>query len=241
MAWILIIIGLVLIAVVVYLVMFAAEGDSNEPIGRTRDLSGKYSTNMTRFAARKETKAAQARGELAKELNVESDIVTRLAERQADAEHQRERLEYNFQIETANYQVLLDQNKLTRQLIGEAATHNMDVATYLELKKKTEMDRLDLGKQWKQAEQELKAGFIFQLQAHQHLALMTEYIGTLYERAKRLQDEGKDREHVLIEEHIVFMEGDFRERQRLLQTSQQEDIQGGDETTDTPGDDSETV
>ena len=241
MAWILIIVGILLVGFVAYQWFFGYVLDSGSVISRIQSLNReKYSPNMGRFAASKEKKAASARADLAQELRFEMESVVKMSDGQINAqnaafdlEHNPARLDLNYQLEVASHETLLEQNELTRQLIGKAAEQNLDVATYLELKKKTEMDRLDLQKQWVEAEQKLKAGFIYQLRAHQHLALMTEYIGKLYDRAHQLQAEGKDREYKLIEEHIEFMEGDFRGRQRLLQATQQADVSGSDEDSDT--------
>lgn len=249
MAWFLIIVGVLLVGFVVYAVMFTYPRGSGDAQDRAKALNEKYSTDMNRFAAMKETKASSARrdliGTLGEEMSaaIGASEVQRRAETSAfDDAHNLERLNWNLEIERGSYQTLLDQNALTRQLIGKAASKDMDVATYLELEKKVQFDRLELDKQWQEAEQQLKAGFIFQLQAYQHLALMTEYIGKLYDRAKQLQAEGKDREYKLIEEHIEFMEGDFRGRQkRLVQTLEQENVQRGDENTDAGGDGTETI
>jgi hypothetical protein len=109
------------------------------------------------------------------------------------------------------------------QLTHLAIKAGQDLGTYQEIQRKTELDRLELTKQWETAQQKLKAGFIYQLQAQQHLSLLTEYIGSLYDRAKTLKKERKYRELELIEEHIAFMEGDFRGRQRLLQAGENND------------------
>ena len=218
--WWLIIVGAVILIVAVYLWVTGYQPDEDD---RANQLEGKYSTKMGRFAARKEAKAADARTNLSTQVTTEistladrTDAHRRVRVAEFNIAHDEERLEQGLEIERTRNQVLLDQNQLSRQLIGEASLKRMDVATYLELQKKIEFDRAELDKQWHEAENQLKAGFIYQLQAHQHLALMTEYIGKLYDRAHNLQKQGKIREHALIEEHIAFMEGDFRGRQKLL-------------------------
>lgn len=215
----------------------------------------KYSPDMNRFAARKETKAAAARTEVAKQINLEANAVTGMKHEQTNLinaetlkqqaeltqDAQAERFRRQLDVERAQHQTWLQENELTQNLLTEASEQKVDMLTYLELKKKVEMDRLELQKQWQEAENALKAGFIFQLQAHQHLALMTEYIGKLYDRAQELKLNGKDREYRLIEEHIEFMEGDFRGRQRLLQTDNREEVRGGDEDTEPSGNGGPTV
>jgi hypothetical protein len=248
MPWVLIIVGVILIGFVVYVLMNANKTDSGLAQERVDTLSNKYSSNMTRYRADKEAGASEARTELAQQISIEMGAVlamndgqTRAETSEFDRQHNLDRLNWNLKLEEGNHQTLLEQNELTRQLIGEASKQQMDVSTYLELKRKVEMDRLDLDKQWREAEQQLKAGFIFQLQAHQHLALMTEYIGTLYSKSEELLKKGKERERKLIEEHIEFMEGDFRGRQRLLQTTEQENAGGSDENTDATGNDRPAV
>jgi len=249
MAWILIIVGASLVGFALYVWIFVYEKDSGSVQDRADLVSRKYTPEMNRFQARKETKAAEARTELGDQLSKEAAAVIEVNNRQTQAEtcefirqENWSRLRRMLELETAEHRTALLQNALTNTLIGEAAQRNLDVATYLELQKKTEMNRLDLDQQWAEAEQQLKAGFIFQLQGHQHLALMTEYIGKLYDRAEVLRVKGKDREYRLIEEHIEFMEGDFRDRQkRLLQTNYEEDVSGSNEDSDARRDSQETV
>jgi len=231
MAWLLIIVGLVLVAIAFYVKLYLYPTDKSSV--RERQLSlrdSKHSTQMTHVAAKRETKVAGARADLLQEVNREARALEALDE------HHKNSVLKNAQ---RDYSINEIQNKNNLLLLADEG--QVDLDTYLELKRKSEMDRLELERQWKEAEQQLKAGFIYQLQGHQHLSLMTEYIGSLYNRARQLQSEGKDREYKLIEEHIEFMEGDFRGRQRLLQVANQEDIQGSDSNTDSGGDGSKAV
>jgi hypothetical protein len=154
-----------------------------------------------------------------------------LAQGRADAE---ERMAFEARVQM--HKETIARSKLSQRLIKEASKQGMSVETLSEVRRKLELDRLDLEKEWKSLEQQLRAGFIYQMQAHQHLTLITEYIGGLYDRAKRLQVEGKDRELKLIEEHIAFMEADFRGRQRLLQAANAQDVQTSDSNSSLGGD-----
>lgn len=235
MGWFLIIAGLGLIGFVVYMLMFPSRREASGYHQRMERIQGKHSPEQTRFEARKETKAAAARTEEATQLGAEARAVSDMIKQRAEAEANQfgreaaaSRFRRHEQLEQANH-------ALTLHLTNAALSQGVDIPTLIEFRRRAELDRLELEKQWKEAEQALKAGFIYQLQAHQHLSLLTEYIGGLYTRAKILQAEGKDRELQLIEEHIAFMEGDFRERQRLLQGSQQSNAQGSRQNPQAPG------
>ena len=81
MNWILILLGLSAVCAVAYFLLTRYSKDSGGIQERTKDQSAKYSTKMNRFAARKETKAAHARADLATELNFEMERVVRLNRR----------------------------------------------------------------------------------------------------------------------------------------------------------------
>ncbi len=216
----------------IYLLLRTFEKDSGDVIQRSEDIASNYSTKMRPTAAKHEMNKSQHRSMAAMTLNGEVNAVSELnnskqaAQKSAyDLTHTLERLDRDEELKRA-------QHNLEVQLIGEASQKKLDVASYTEVQRKYELDRLELDKNWQQAEQALKAGFIYQLQAQQHLALITEYIGGLYNRAEKLKAEGKQRELDLVEEHIEFMEQDFRGRQRLLQAADGEAIQGRDPDTE---------
>lgn len=147
-----------------------------------------------------------------------------------------------FESRVQQHHESIARSKLSLQLIEQASRQGMSVETLSEVRRKLELDRLELDRQWQEAEQQLKAGFIFQLQAHQHLALVTEYIGKLYDRAEQLSRDNKSRELKLVEEHIAFMEADFRERQKgLLQSVDRKEISRGGQGTEPSGDSGPSV
>jgi len=219
MSIVLIIVGLLLIIIAGYVLLTSYTHKPQTASERIKTLQDeKYSTEMGRPAAGRESKAALARATLQAALNVEAEQLGVIEDRKSQA-----------QVVDAERQTQLIDFENRQKLLLIAGSKNLDVGTYLELERKAEMDRLELQKQWQELQDALKAGFIYELRAHQHLNLVTEYIGGLYTRAEQLKEAGKDREYNLIEEHIAFMEGDFRGRQRLLLSSQQEDLQGSDE------------
>jgi len=248
MIWLLMLLFAVGFAVCLWVLLFPGEKDTRSKKERVAAVSNKHSPSMTAVEAARERIAARRRAALLEELEKEQALMVQTArnERLMDGEewereHQPARLERSEEAAIAEHHSVLATHALNLRLLDAAGKENLDVATYLELKKKAELDRLDLTKQWQEAEQQLKAGFIYQLQAHQHLALMTEYIGKLYDRAEELQTNGKTREHSLIEEHIRFMEEDFRGRQRLLQASNGEEVSGSNEIADASGDGGQAV
>lgn len=207
MGWILLLIAfvLILIAAIGFLYLFSTE-KLNTPQQVDKLFETKYSTEMSRIRAFSEFFASFFRTRLSKQLNLEAKTI------------------FNR-----------DHLKAENILLRNATSKGWNVETYLELEKAAELNRLQLEQEWSSAEQDLRAGFIYEMKQHQHLFLMTEYIGGLYDKAKLLQEQGKDREYKLIEDHIEFMEGDFSAKQRLLQTNSGQDTEGSDQDTDSDG------
>lgn len=88
MAWTFLILGIVLIAGGIIFLMFFYEKDDNATIDRIQNLNKqKYDPNMTRFAARKEAKAAVPRVELLNLLSQETNALTNIIEQEAAALH----------------------------------------------------------------------------------------------------------------------------------------------------------
>jgi hypothetical protein len=86
MAWTFLIFGIVLIASGIIFLMFFYQKDNTETIDRIQNLNKqKYDPNMTRFAARKEAKAAVPRTELLTLLNQETSLLTQTIEQEAAA------------------------------------------------------------------------------------------------------------------------------------------------------------
>lgn len=229
MGFILIGFGLLMIAVVLYAYFTIHWQKPQSAEERKKEIyDKKVSTDINPIAARVQTAASKARTDLINQINIEADAysVKNTKDIQTKLEVVRAETEL-IQHATAQRELV---NRQTA--IYFANEKGWDIATYLEMERLAESNRLELDKQWKQAEISLKGGFIFQMQAHQHLLLMTDYINGLYEKSRQLENAGKDREHKLIEEHIEFMEEDFRGRQRLLQTSEQKNLSGSNEDTD---------
>lgn len=248
MLWIVIIftvVCLVLLIVFARLFFISHNPDSGDLPSQAKDIKSGYSTSMGRIAAKHQRDNSIIRIETANTKRDEITAVIGMHEKEFEAQHKVEHLQNNLRRSEeqadSQHELLLAQNELTVHLLGSAKGNNLDLPSYVEWQKKLALDKADLDKQWVEAEQQLKAGFIYQLQAHQHLALMTEYIGRLYDRAEELREKGKQRELDLIEEHISFMEEDFRGRQRLLQAANRQELQGSDEDTKLEGDGRETV
>jgi ribosomal protein L39E len=233
--WLALLFGLICVGVGVWWLMFPGKGGPSDSHSKRGEVHDKYAPSQTRFEATKETKASLARTGLlqqtAEEARAVTDTIaqnTEAIKAQFDQDTAPIRLQREEEALRIQHEVLEAGADLNLYLMAKAKEQNVDLPTFLELRKRLELDKLELDKQWRETEQALKGGFIYQLQAHQHLSLLTEYIGKLYDRAEQLRTQGKDRELALIEEHISFMEGDFRGRQRLLQGAEQTDVQGGD-------------
>jgi hypothetical protein len=157
---------------------------------------------------------------------------TLLESEQFDRRH-----EQKVELENAQHenQIIILEN--STHITRSASEQNLDAATYLSIQQRYEFNRLDLDRRWHEIEQDLKAGFIFQQKGYQELSLLREYINTLYTQSQTAQG----RELGLLEEHITFMEGDFRERQRLLQADYRKEISGSNEDSESGGDSQSSV
>lgn len=97
MAWIFITLGIVSIIGGIVFLMFFYEKDENETVDRIQNLNRKkYDPNMTRFAARKETKAALPRTELLTLLTQETSLLTQTIEQEAAALHAQYKKDDSF-------------------------------------------------------------------------------------------------------------------------------------------------
>ncbi len=229
MGWLFVIVGLLFVlgGIVALLTLFDKKPQSqSERIEEVYD--NKISTDINPVAAKVQTIASKARTVLSNQINIEADSYNVKIQKENDAklaEVERKTL-------ITEHQTTQSEFEAKQFLISKALEKSWDVGTYLEMEKAAETNRLELKKQWETAEQSLKAGFIYQLKAQQHLLLLTEYISGLYDKSREYKKKRKDRELKLIEEHITFMEDDFRGRQRLLQTSEQNILEGSDEDID---------
>jgi hypothetical protein len=247
MGWIFIIIGAVFAVGSIIALLFYYEKsklDTEARINKIQDQG--YHPNMTPAAARRAASASVARTAAAKQAGEEVRAVIDMFKQQAEAkeaayknENVINKIKSEEELAGAERQAKIAQHITTQKaedakqvLIEKALERNWDMLTFIEVEKMIALNQLELDKQWQEAEQKLKAGFIYQLQAQQHLLLLTEYIGGLYEKSREYEAKGKERERLLIEEHITFMEGDFRGRQRLLQNAEQNILRGSDEDTD---------
>jgi hypothetical protein len=194
-------------------------------VGRVLELEEeKYSTRMSRGAARKEFRASSARGELLGGLVREGESLNKL-EDQKDA-YELSRMRYQHEME------LVDQSQ---RVTEKANSYGVDNPTYLDIRRKQEFDRSDLAKRQVEIDQDLNKGFVYAQREHRYVDMDQDSLFQLYEKRKGLQD-GNDPARAdklkLLNERIETEEKIFRERQqRLLQDSTREDLRGGDEDT----------
>lgn len=128
MGWLLIIVGAVL--VIVYAFSFIK--DKRSVSERIASLpKDKYSTDMGRFAARKEARAAEARVGTLKALNDESNHLIASSQKETlldtvefDQAHNIPKLERAEERE-------ISEHHLTLKLMDQASKGNIDVPTYL--------------------------------------------------------------------------------------------------------------
>ena len=233
MAWLLIIFGVLFVVGGILYFFSLFQSDSQSQSERIEHIyNNNISVDMNPVAAKKEKIKSEARTNLINQLNIEADGYAVKTQKEAEAEMAR------VQQETSIVENKTIQKELVarQELIDLSLEQGWDVATYLDVQKMIAVDKLTAKKQWEETEQSMKAGFVYQMKEQQHLLLMTDYINGLYEKSRNLEKEGKEREFKLIEEHIKFMEGDFRDKQRLLQANNGQEFQGSDEDTDDEGD-----
>lgn len=199
---------------------------------------------------------SKARGELRGNLNIERrEILTGLELRgktemeQANQLAMPERFKRQVETERMEHDLKQKDHEITLMVHDQALEQKLppqvyslklatEMADELEIKKKLKLDKQALKVRWREIEQDLKSGFIYQMQAYQHLELMRACIEGLYLQAIQAPDL---RTQKMVEEHITFMEGEFREKQRLLQEAQRENPARSYEDTDSLRDPRQTV
>jgi len=198
--------------------------------------TGKFSTDMNRFAALRQVKSSSKRTELANQLSVETTSVSELGAAQTkviaaedNVRNAPDRLQEARQREQADHRNII-------AATDEATKLALSVPTYEEIKKKQELDRLDLERRWIEIDQDLKAGFVFAQKEYQYLQMFRQYLNGLYVERKQLEAQtgpARDDQVKLLNKHIRAMEKDFGQQQkRLLQAPAQKNLSTGDEDTE---------
>lgn len=140
MAWFYIIIGLLFVGVAAYYWLTGYTKDSNDPEQRKSEVSAKYSTDMGRFAARKEKKAAEARSQLLEATNQEQRLIDANEEREAAS-----KVSYaGKEIELERLAAERTEIRVRTQLIRLAHERGMDIVTYLKVTEHAELKTIDL-------------------------------------------------------------------------------------------------
>ena len=237
LSWLFFILGGIALCFGIYQIATHYRKDTRDAHERIRHIQeNKYSPEMGRFAAQREASAAAARTGAASALSTEAAAIADMIKRQTEAEiaqHEKdtaaERLGRQVELEReAQKQVL----SVTRR----ATELEVDNPTYLEIKKKQELDKAELEKRWLEIDQDLKAGFVYAQKEYQYLQMFKQYLFGLYEERKMIESGNglaKDDQLKLINGHIKAMERDFREQQkRLFQTSTRKEIEGSNENSD---------
>lgn len=229
-------VGVFVIGVVFFL--FTYQKDSNQ--NKVEELKKIHSTKMGVVAAKGQNAKAQARTQLITQLNEEAKQLSIIPKHETTALYAGQRAaaeeESYLKAQELNVEALqtnIEQTKANRQLIAKALSADLDLSSFLEVKRTLELNRLELDKQWKQIEQQLKGGFILRLEIQQQLDLLTDYIFGLYAKRKHLEasnDAAKVEKLKLLSEHIGYQEGHFRERSKLLGTGSGENASGRYET-----------
>jgi type III secretory pathway component EscV len=226
MGWILIIVGIILISVVLYSLMFARSKDSNNPAQRKTEVSAKYSTDMTRYAARKETTAATARSGLLVATNQEQALLDENAEREADLDVKAgaRQVEINRQqtdiVKLQNAQL---EDKYRIVLTQIALQHQMDVPTYLQVHGHRQMKQIDLEARSTEYKQDQEQISRVQQEKLELIDRATQRLFGFYEQRKQLEKSKKPADKDKLDHLNKLIDGAERlilgEQDRFIQST----------------------
>lgn len=237
MAFVLIGVGIIFVGVSLYLLMTLYDKKSLTSQERMDKLYGeKYTTDMNRFAARKEAKASAARTELHAQLNVEAVEIAVKEERIAEAKVRE--AHHSFSI--ADYNA---QKELTEK--AQEVGHTVETAQQLQLGKGlseikiTEHERIEktnLDNKLYEMQERVRLAIIAKhLSGIQIIRLVQEQMDDInkqideIERNQALSDKLKQRMIADREELIVTLKKDRNEREtRLLEAHNGGVVRGDD-------------
>lgn len=225
--------------------MFFYEKSSKDVGDQVNALHDKFDVNMTGAAAGLGMRASKKRVERAAQIQAEGQAVMGFTRQQTDLkqvvfddEQMVPRLNRQEELAIIQQQHDADSLILQRNLIQFAQSEGMDVATYLEVLKTRALNEAEIEKIQRIAENELKAGFIYQLQAYQRLNMLRDVLDSLYERAYQIEagrepEPVKRRKLEQVEKDIKLHEEDIgARRKRLLQAVDWEEASGNTEEAD---------
>lgn len=215
--WILI--GIILVIVAGYIYLTSYKKGTDKYVDKIQ--TDKISPDMNRFAARKETTAAQARTGLAEALTRESEAVTEMHHVTARTEEAR------------NLEQATNENQIA--VLNEATPQGLNPITYLAVKQKQLMDEQERIHQSRSVADRIRLGIIAKyLQEHQGIIELQVILDQMYEEVHRIEmsdepESVKRRKIAAREESIKAIEEDKRGREsRLLRVYQREELGAGD-------------
>lgn len=245
MAFVFIGIGVILIAVCIFLWMQLYEKSSTNQQERISKLqSEKYDPNMTRFKARKETAASAVRtgtaAQVSQEVRAVKDMIvqeTEAVQAQYTLDNTVDNLNREEELKHITHVATVDGLNLQRLLIQNASQQGMDVSVYLEVLKTRELNKAEVERIEQQAVAELQAGFIYQLKEYQKLTMLREILDGLYRRAYEIESGNepetlKKRIVAQVEKDIKLHEEDADgRRKRLLSAFDGQETEGSNENS----------
>jgi hypothetical protein len=147
----LLVIILLFVGIVVVIIGFMFSGtpkrDSANPTEKKSIVSDKYSPEMNRFEARKETNAANARNQLLVAVNTEQALIDVNEEREADLDVRAGTRKVEFVKQDTEIVKLQNEQlaaKLNLALTEMAFQHGMDLPTYLQVTAHRNLKQIDL-------------------------------------------------------------------------------------------------
>ena len=234
-AWVLVTVGLVLIVIAIYYLNRGPRGIREQ----VTSIQSNYDVSKGRVVSWFRRKQSESRTKLAKQAAEEATATTTLSTATESSETAVVTAQHTLTNTTPRLDEVREREAIQhRQVLAitqEATAMRLDNLTYLEVRKKIELDTVDINRQWEELQQKLRAGFIYQQKDYQYLQMHREYLFALYDQRKQIgkaKDPAKKEKLALLEEHIGFMESNFRERQRLLQAGNGEDASGSDQDTE---------
>ncbi|MDQ3816090.1 MAG: hypothetical protein M3362_00180 [Acidobacteriota bacterium] len=250
MSAILIIVGILIVGFVAYTYLTSYRQDPSDPENKISRLGKeKYSPDMNPAAAWRQRIGAEARGNLATKLNVESSAVAEMYRSQTAAEENRlkyeltpQRVQLDTEKSQADHEAHLEtqatriaETQLHRKMLETADQLGLPYSVFEQILSKAKLDELEIKRLAAEKKIILEAGFIYQLRGFHQLMMMRKEIDSLLEEVDRIENDkklsAKARARMIAEREADIETLRTRrnaERERLVQSDNRSQLGGGD-------------
>ena len=245
----LIIVGLLMIGGALYAMVTRYLPTNNSPEEHIDAITqGKISPDMNRWTAKKETKASQARADLAASIANESRNMGEVIRQRTVAGEQRiafnalpqreqmerEEREARHDVYLETQAALLSEQQLRRQMLDMATDLGLPYVVFEQMLTKAKLDELELKRLAAENRITLEKGFIYQLRGFHQLMMMRKEIDSLVVEIDQIMSDEKLSEQAK-KRQIAEREADIQtlkdrrnaERQRLVQADDRNQLGTG--------------